>query len=194
MNVALRTLPTSREQFLDWVQRQEGRFEFDGTAVVDMTGASRRHGRISHNLFLALGLRLRGGPYECLGPDAAVATIGNAIRFPDVLVTPRDIGAEADMLVPQPVVVIEVLSPSSQRIDRITKLREYASVGSLRAYVIVEQSSPDVTVYERSSEKDNWSVPPAGMDAVMRLPSIGVEVPIEDIFAGVTFQDAETEQ
>ncbi|MFL5282314.1 MAG: Uma2 family endonuclease [Rhodopila sp.] len=66
MDGALTTLWTARE-FLAWAARQEERYEFDGQQPVAMTGGTARHNRISHNIYLALGTRLRGKrctPYD----------------------------------------------------------------------------------------------------------------------------------
>ena len=86
MNVALRKPGMTREQFFAWAEADGGRWEFDGFEPVATTGGTANHSRIVRNLHVALGTRLRGGGCEPLGPDAGVATVGDAVRYPDALV------------------------------------------------------------------------------------------------------------
>ena len=129
MTVAARK-PMSRVEFLDWVEGQEGRFEFDGAAPVAMTGGTVLHHRLQRRLMRVLGERLDGGPCEPFGPEAAIATVGDAVRFPDAVVSCSPL-APAARVIDRPVVVFEILSPGSARVDRIVKLREYGAVASI---------------------------------------------------------------
>ena len=135
MNVALR--PWTTEQFLEWAETQDGRFEFDGFRPVAMTGGNADHNRITTNIHAALRTRLRGPPCSYFGPDLGVATVGSAVRFPDALITCTKFPG-TDRLAPDVRIVFEVLSSSSSRIDRIDKVREYAAVPSMSCYVIIE--------------------------------------------------------
>ena len=108
MNVALRK-PMSRDEFFTWAERQEERYEFDGLQPVAMTGGSLRHSRLIRNINRQLGNRLAGQPCEPLGSDAGVATIGETVRYPDAVVTCSKIN-DRDLLVPNPVIVFEVVS------------------------------------------------------------------------------------
>ena len=85
MNIALRTPIMSREDFFKWAQAQNERYEFDGFQPVAMVGGTINHSRLYRNLNSALDARLVGSRCEALGPDAGVATIGNAVRYPDSL-------------------------------------------------------------------------------------------------------------
>ena len=87
MDVALRQPVMARDQFLDWAQAQERRYEFDGFQPVAMTGGTVSHSRCTQNVQFALRTRLRGSGCEALDPDAGLATLGNAVRYPDALVT-----------------------------------------------------------------------------------------------------------
>lgn len=121
MNLTLRTPRMTREEFFNWAPAQDVRYEFDGSRPVAMTGGSRDHSRICQNLWSALRARLRESPGEPLGPDAGLATIGDAVRYPDALVTCTR-GPGTDHVIPGVVVVFEVVSPSSSRVDRIIKV------------------------------------------------------------------------
>jgi hypothetical protein len=71
----------TRDAFLNWTVAQRTRYEFDGFAPVAMTGGSRDHSRICQNIYAALRSRLKGSGCEPLGPDAGIATTGNAVCY-----------------------------------------------------------------------------------------------------------------
>jgi len=171
----------TREEFLDWAGTQDQRFEFDGFQPVAMTGGTRNHSRIAQNIYFALRMRLRGTGCEPLGPDAGVATIGDAVRYPDALVTYTR-GPGTDRVVPGVVVVFEVLSPTSGRTDRIEKLREYQAVPSIRRYVILEHTSVGLVVHSRLNGEDPWIATPLTEADVLRMPEIGIEIPIAEFY------------
>lgn len=187
MNIALRK-PMSVEQFLAWAETQDQRHEFDGFQPVAMTGVTIRHNRLQRRLLAGLEARLRGGPYEPLGPDAGIRTIGDVVRYPDALVTcaPQN---DSDKLVSRAVVLFEIVSPGSSRLDRIVKLKEYQAIASVQRYVIVEQASIAVTVITRTQEGP-WTVQVLTEGATLPLPELGIEIPLADIYADVTMPAA----
>jgi Uma2 family endonuclease len=187
MNVAL-PKPWSQEQFFSWAERQETRYEFDGLQPVAMTGGNVGHSRVIRGLHRSLDARLRGGPCEPLGPDAGIETANKAVRYPDALVTCSK-AEGADRLVPGVVVVFEVLSPSSGRVDRIVKVREYAAVPSIRRYVIVESSGVGLMVLDRQSPNEVWKTTVLTGEDILRMPEIGIEIPVAEIYEGIEFPD-----
>ena len=170
MNIALRQ-PMSRDAFLDWADTQDGAWEFDGQAPVGMTGGTAIHGRLQRRLMRLLEDKLAGSPCEAFGPDLGVATVGDAVRFPDALV-----------------VVFEVLSPGSGHTDRIVKVREYGAVPTIQRYVIVEQDKVGLTVLERS-DGGGWraSILTAGE---LRMPEIGIALGVAELYDGLGVPDA----
>ena len=193
MNVALRPPRMTREQFFDWASADGGRYEFDGTRPVAMTGGSRNHNRIALALHRALFSRLHGGRWEALAQDAGLATVGNTVRYPDGLVAPLQAEGEA-RLISDVIVVFEVLSPSSGRSDRIVKLREYRAVASIRRYVIVEYTSVGLTVLARKNGDDDWTATTLFADDILSMPEIGIELPVAELYAGVDLPDAATNE
>jgi Uma2 family endonuclease len=187
MNVTLRTPKMTREQFLDWVERQEAPYEFDGFEPVAMTGGNRRHARTCRNLVLAVARRLEGSNCELL-PEAGVATIGSAVRYPDALITCTQ-GSSRDRLMPGVVVAFEVVSPTSGRTDRNIKLREYRAVPSIRRYVILDNEGPDLTVYARTSPDQDWTATPLTTGEALPVPEAGIEVPVDEFYRGVSFDE-----
>src|SRR4051812_34254524 len=146
MSVALRPSMTLAE-FLDWEERQDLRYEFDGFQPVAMTGGTAAHARLQRNLLLAVGTRLRGRPCEIYGSDLKIEVAG-AIRYPDAFVVCSPVAAN-QTVIRDPVVVFEVLSPSTASTDRITKNSEYAATPSVRRYVMLEQDRIAATVFAR---------------------------------------------
>ncbi len=186
MNVALRRTMT-REDFLAWVEGQEERYEFDGLQPVAMTGGTNNHGVIARNLNGQLYLLLRGKACQSMTAEGGgVATVGDKVRFPDATVTCSPIPG-TERLVPDPVVVFEVLSASSAQTDQITKRLEYQAVPSIRRYVLIDQTKIGLIMHVRHDE-GAWNTEPLKARDILRLPEIGVEIPVDDLYEGVRFQ------
>jgi Uma2 family endonuclease len=134
---------------------------------------------------------LKGTGCVVLGPDAGVPTIGRAVRYPDALVTCAA-GPGSDLLIAGVVLVIEVLSPTSERTDRIEKVREYFAVPSIRRYVLLEQTSAGATVFEKQDGASEWTAGVAIAGETLRLPELGIEIPIDEFYEGVALADAPT--
>ena len=182
------TKPWTEEQFLSWAATQEGRYEFDGFLPVAMTGGTARHSRITLNIHVALRSRLRGTSCSSFGPDLGVRTIGNAIRYPDALVTCTKF-PESDKLAPDVQVVFEVFSSDSGRRDRIEKVREYAAMPSIRHYMIVESTSVGLLVLHRQYGDDAWTALTLTGEDTLTLPEIGIEIPVAEFYEDVDFAD-----
>lgn len=187
MSVTLREQSMTQAEFFDWAEVQAERYEFDGFQPVAMTGGTVNHSRIIRNLQVALDRLLRGGSCEPLGPDAGVTTIGTTVRYPDTIVSCMKTPGRA-RTISGAVVVFEVISPSSARMDRIVKLREYHAVPSIRRYIIVEQESIGLTVFARQDD-EAWSASVLTDDDVLALPEIGIEIPVAELYVGVPFDE-----
>jgi Uma2 family endonuclease len=82
------------------------------------------------------------------------------------------------------VVAFEVVSPTSDRTDRIEKLREYQAVRSILRYVILEHTSVGLTVHARLKGDDPWTARPLIEGDVLRMQEIGIEIPVEAFYEG----------
>ena len=184
MNLALRK-PMTLAEFLAWEERQSLRYEFDGIGPVAMTGGTAGHAQIQRNLAFALTARLRGKPCQFFGSDLKIQVAEGHIRYPDgmVLCTPVD---RTTTVVHDPVVVFEVLSPSTARNDRIVKAREYEATPSVKRYVMLEQDGVGATVYARSGE--TWTHEILIADSILVLPEIGIELPLAELYEGIVFE------
>ncbi len=184
MNVAILQPSMTRDQFFDWAQAQDERYEFDGFQPVAMTGGSNNYSMICQNIWSALRSRLRGSGCSVLGPDAGLATVGDAVRYPDALVTCAKVPGTA-RLVPEVVVVLEVLSPTSGRADRISKLIEYRAVPSIRRYVILEYRSADLTVFSQTDGTADWTASALTADKILDIPELGIAIPVQEFYEDV---------
>ena len=184
------TLP----QFLAWEERQPLRYEFDGFQPVAMTGGTAAHDSIQMNLCAALVNRLRGKPCRPHGNDLKIEVAG-CIRYPDAFVVCTPV-APTQTVVTGPVVVFEVLSDSTANPGLVEKNAEYRATASIRRYVILEQTHAAAIAFARKGE--DWiSEIVAGDDATLRLPEIGIEIPLAEIYADVALigtpsEDADT--
>ena len=151
-----------------------------------MTGGTANHSILTLNVHAALRGRLRGSECRPLGPDAGVATIGEAVRYPDALVTCSKFAGDV-LTIPGVVIVFEVLSPSSERTDQIVKVREYATVRTIRRYIIVESTFVGITVFERPNAGSAWTANTLTGEDVLRLPEVNVEIPASELYEDVEF-------
>jgi Uma2 family endonuclease len=186
MNVVLRK-PMTLEAFLAWEDRQELRHEFDGFQPVAMTGGTSEHSAIQRNLITALTNRLRGQQCQPHGSELKVAVAGS-IRYPDAFVVCSTV-PRGTTVVTDPVVVFEVLSPSTSTTDRIVKNQEYRDTPSIRRYVMLEQDRQAATVFARAG--DDWVGHVVSGNAVLVMPEIGIELPLAEMYEGVSFPEAE---
>ena len=190
MNVALRR-PMTQEEFFAWAERQDGRYWFDGLQPVAMVGGTMAHSLIADNIRAELKQRLRGGPCRSISPEGGgVRTVGNRIRYPEATVTCSPF-SNSDRLTPNPVIVFEVISQSTRRVDEVFKLREYHAVPSIRRYVLAEQTGMALTVHSRQGDEP-WSTVVIGEGDTLPLPEVGIELPVAAIYDGVMF-DSEGE-
>jgi Uma2 family endonuclease len=183
MNLAL-LRPMTLAGFLEWEERQPWRYEFDGVGPVAMTGGTLAHARIQRNLAFALTGRLRGSPCEFLGSDLKIRTTGDHVRYPDGFVTCAG-GQNMSTVLSDPIVIFEVLSPSTAAKDRIVKAREYQAMPSVQSYVMLEQDRIGATVYSRAA--DAWTHEILIEGSVLALLEIGVELPLAELYEGIAF-------
>jgi len=151
-----------------------------------MAGGSKAHSLIKVNLTIALGTHLGDGPCRLYDSDLRVRPDGGHYFYPDLFVVcADDHGAHTDTEVDNPTLVIEVLSPSTERVDRVSKLRRYANAPSLREYMLVNSMFPEVMV--RHLEQGQWLTIVPEADEVVRLESIGLELDFAAIYRNVVW-------
>jgi Uma2 family endonuclease len=145
----------SVEDYLAGELKSEVRHEYIGGLVYGMAGASSEHNVICQNLLIALRSHLRGKPFQVFMESVKLRlrTVNEDIFYcPDLIVTcdPRDTERYFKTF---PKVLIEVLSPDTERIDRREKFSSYTQIESLAEYILVAQDQTEATVFRRVN---NW--------------------------------------
>jgi Uma2 family endonuclease len=162
--------------------------EYLGGFVYAMAGARNAHNLITANTLIALGTRLRGRRCRAFNSDTKIRVrLPTHVRFyyPDVPVICRP-NPQSDTFQDEPAVLFEVLSRSTRRLDEGEKKDAYLTIPSLGAYVLVEQDTPAVVVLRRTEHGFVREVY-AGLDAVVPLPEIEIELPLAEVYDGVEF-------
>jgi Uma2 family endonuclease len=175
----------SVEDYFAGEQSSEVRHEYIGGALHAMAGASREHNTLAGNIFAALHAHLRGKACRAFMADLQVRlqiAQTDIVYYPDVTVAcdPRDTDRFFSRY---PRVVVEVLSPETERIDRREKLLSYTQIETLEEYVLVAQDKMEVTVFRRSAR---WQAEALRQpEERLRLASIDFDLPLRLVYEGV---------
>ena|ERR1700722_11188745 len=162
--------------------------EYLGGFVYAMAGARNMHNAIVVNTTVALQIRLRGQQCRTFNSDTKIRIhLSKHLRFyyPDVSVICRP-NPPTDSYQDEPVVICEVLSQRTRRVDEGEKKDAYLTIPSLKVYVLIEQESAAVVAFRRK-ENDFEREVYLGMDAVLPLAEIGIELPLAEIYEGIEF-------
>ena len=183
-------IPTDPDAFLRWgasLTHDDGyRYELSGGKVTRMmVKISRAHWRVSTNILAELLMVLDRTRFEA-GPAEFGVKTGVGVRYPDVSVDKRNDQLK-DLACEAPVLIVEVLSPSSVAVDMTTKQREYTAIPSLQTYLVCSQDEPRAWVWRRQPD-GTWPVDAeeiVGRDATIPLGGLGVNLDMAAIFRGI---------
>ncbi len=173
------------EEYLAIERAAEYKSEYYGGEMFALAGASRRHNLVTLNIGAELRARLRGKPCISFANDMRVKVdrIGK-YTYPDVVVAcgePRFESSDQDTLL-NPVVIVEVLSESTEAYDRGQKFEHYRGIESLREYLLVAQDRYRVEQYLRQDDGRWIFTEISGADSTLVLSSIGCEIPLNEIY------------
>jgi len=188
MSNASHPLPISVQDYLAGELIARRKHEFVDGVVYAMSGGTVTHSRIASNAVIAVGSQLRGKKCEVFNSDMKVRvrqSRGTRFYYPDLSVVCQP-NPPTDTFQDAPVVIVEVLSESTRRVDQYEKREAYLSIDSLRVLILVEQSLPAATVYRRHDEGFDREVF-IGLDATIPLPEINCQLSLTELFANVEF-------
>ncbi|MBV9957305.1 MAG: Uma2 family endonuclease [Acidobacteria bacterium] len=159
----------------------------EGQAYV-MAGASARHNRIAGNIFAQLNAHLDGTECEPFISDMKIRVSPELFYYPDVVVTCDAPGGDAYFRT-APRLIIEVLSPTTERTDRHEKLAAYSGCPSVREYALVAQDMMMIERHRRSG--DTWETEIfTEPDEECAFTSVGLTLSLRDIYRNVRFDEA----
>lgn len=174
------------QEYLGYEQDNPAKHEYVGGQIYAMIGTRDSHNFIAGNVYAHIRMKMRGGPCRVFMSDVKVwVEAAEAFYYPDVFVScdPRD----TDPYVKRyPVLVVEVLSPSTEGIDRREKLLNYCKLESLREYVLIGGEQRSVEVYRRAAD-GAWTMVTLEGDDGLELTSVGIVIPAAEIYQDVTF-------
>lgn len=170
--------------YLAWESEQSSRNEFWRGEVFAMVGGKRGHGRVIANLMRHLGNHLDDSGCQVFSENMKVQISEEAVLYPDVFVT-CDRAFTADQAVfTAPVLVIEVLSPSTQAYDRSKKFAMYRQLASLREYALIDPDSRRVEAF-RPAEDGHWKLFDMSDDDALVLQSVAFTIALSALFKGM---------
>lgn len=171
-------------EYLVWEDAQAGRSEFFRGEVFAMVGGRRGHGRVVANLMRHLGNHLDSSPCQVFSENMKVQVGDEAVLYPDVFVTCDKNFSAVDAVFTSPLLIIEVLSPSTQRYDRSEKFAIYRKLASVREYVLVDPDTRRLEVYRPLSD-GSCTFFDMSEQADLVLESINCRIPLNELFKGM---------
>jgi Uma2 family endonuclease len=183
MNVALPTRMTV-DEFLEWAVRQEkGRYELFEGRVVMQQAQNWGHAELCLRIYgvLAAAIERAGVPFYAAPMGMTVRITRDYAFEPDALVAPLPKPRQTDLEIPNPVIVVEVLSPSTARRDRTDKLAGYFQVPSIEHYLIFDPEKHDVVWY-RPAAGGGPQPPTPVREGTLELDPPGISLAVADIF------------
>jgi Uma2 family endonuclease len=176
------------EEYLALEEQAQTKSEYIDGWIRAMTGAKFRHVRVATNSLISLGIQLRGKPCMPWSSDMKVRIDRDGTKrfyYPDVQVVcqPND---PLSVFQDQPVLIIEVLSPSTRRYDLDEKMAAYLTIPSLECYIALEQHQPIAIVMRRANGGFLREMV-EGIEQTIDLPFLGCSLPMRDIYEGIAF-------
>lgn len=185
------------QKYLEWEEQQPIKYEYINGQVFAMTGGTLPHNSIALNLASSLKNHLRGKRCKVFMADAKVGVSQNGpFHYPDVMVTCDSHDRTARQVVYYPCLIVEVLSPGTEGIDRGKKFRNYRRIDTLKEYVMIEAETMNVDCY-RLNEKGKWELTAYSLeetaanetDLEVHLTSVDFHCPISLLYEDVVFPE-----
>ncbi len=173
---------TTVDEFVAWEDAQERKFEFADGSISPFPGGTLRHEIIVANLIAALHHHLGAGRVRGSGLKTLTRS---SSRYPDVSVShaaDAPIDGVEQTFARHPLLVIEVLSPSTQSVDRGPKFDEYRSIATLREYVLIDSRKRWAQTARRNG--DDWVVSLPLTAGELTFASVGCTLCIDIVYAG----------
>ena len=181
MSIVKKVERISVDDYLRLEERGEERHEYVNGAIYAMVGGTARHNIITSTILSVLREHLKGTPCTVFMSDMKVR-VGDVFYYPDVMVICENIDPNS-LFQTEPLLLVEVLSKSTESKDRLEKLVAYQSIPSVKEYVLVSQDKVSVDIYRR--ENDNWQLESLSYRDTINLESISYHAAVEKLYEDV---------
>ncbi len=168
---------STAEAYVRWMADQDRKYEMIAGRLVMMAGCSNAHVTIAGNALSALRGRLRGQPCRPYNSDFLVEVDASSRYYPDVTVACDETRDWTD----RPAMVVEVLSPTTQRFDLTIKLDAYQGLPGLLYLLFVWQDQPHARLHHPGEPPRDI----VGLDAMIELPLLGLTLPLAELYEDV---------
>ncbi|MCC6617143.1 MAG: Uma2 family endonuclease [Anaerolineae bacterium] len=178
------------DEYLAFERESEIRHEYFDGEVSARSGAEPAHNDIFSNTHNSLMNQVKGRPCKVNGPDMRVKTRSGLYTYPDISVVcgERQFNDDKPPSLLNPIVIVEVLSPSTESYDRGDKFHHYRSIPSFREYVLISSTRQQIEHWARQPD-DSWRI--AVVDAAngaIELASVGCKLTLADVYVDVVFE------
>jgi Uma2 family endonuclease len=179
------------EEYLQFENGSEQKHEFYNGEVFAMAGASPRHNKIFSNLFIALGITLKGKPCQPYGSDMRIHVPENSLfTYPDISIICGDIVSsdkDSDSVV-SPTVLIEILSPSTREYDRGSKFKLYRDIPTLREFILIDSESINIEAF-RINANIHWELEEyKELSQTLAIPAVAINISLAEVYEGTKIQ------
>jgi Uma2 family endonuclease len=177
------------QEYLEIERQAECKSEYYAGEMFLMSGGTSVHARVAGNVFASLHVQLQGRECEAYSQDLRVCVNANGLyTYPDVSVVCGEqqfLDTKQDTLL-NPVILVEVLSPSTEAYDRGAKFKLYRGIESFREYVLVSQDRPHIDRFVR--QPNGWFLTSvSGLDATVPLVTIDCTLALSEVYQRVEF-------
>ena len=177
----------SPDAYLEMEMASEERHEYVDGEVFAMVGAASAHNLININLVSLIRDHLRGGSCRVFAIDIKLRVeTANCYFYPDAMVTCSETDRQSRYVMNEPLLVVEILSPSTALYDRDKKFAAYRQLPSLQEYVLVDAEQMGIDCYRRG-EGGEWILHPYSVGEAVTLHSLSLTFPIEAAYQDVDY-------
>jgi Uma2 family endonuclease len=176
-------------EYLELERASHSKHEYFAGDVFAMTGASEQHNLIASNVNASLHRQLRGRSCRIYPSDMRIKVVQTGLNtYPDLTIVcgPPQFtdSTKRDTLI-NPTVIIEILSPSTERYDRGLKFQNYRTIASLQEYILIAQDTQHIERYARHEENQWILTEVLGPEATLQITSLSVALLLADVYEQV---------
>ena len=177
------------ESYLEFLETTQTKYEFVDGYLRAMSSPTNRHNIVATNATVTFGLKLKGSTCRAFNSNSMVRIRKKSstwMYLPDMSIV-CDENRQSERFQDNPIVVVEVLSPSTRAYDLDEKLANYLTIRSLQMVLLLEQDQPLAIVFRKSQDANFVRETYEGMDQEIHLPFLGISVLLSDLYDGVEF-------